>query len=254
MRSDYSQLAANRFKYNGKEEQVTGDLKYLDYGARMYDCGVGRWFGMDPKAEKFYGMSPYCYVLNNLLLLIDPDGELPVVAIPVGGAFVIIGVMDMVAIGLGLVTSGVVLQNAFDRYNIEFTEDVADYWTTVLTSMSLIYVEEYRQNKEKEWQDRKDREAKDIWEQTLVNGQKSIEANFPTPTPDGNIDPDFNNKLNFTQKLILTSALIITAYQSCDENSQVSSVKETFRQNEKYSFWEAVKILWFGKSNNKNSK
>lgn len=87
-----------------------------------------------------------------------------------------------------------------------------------------------------------------------MNGQKSIEANFPTPTPDGNIDPDFNNKLNFTQKLILTSALIITAYQSCDENSQVPSVKETSQQNEKYSFWEAVKILWFGKSNNKNSK
>ena len=59
-----------------------------------------------------------------------------------------------------------------------------------------------------------------------MNGQKSIEANFPTPPPDGNIDPDFNNKLNFTQKLILTSALIITAYQSCDENSQVPSVKE----------------------------
>lgn len=58
-------------------------------------------------------------------------------AIPVVGAFVIIGVMDMVAIGLGLVTSGVVLQNAFDRYKIELTEDVADYWTTVLTSMSL---------------------------------------------------------------------------------------------------------------------
>lgn len=78
-------------------------------------------------------MSPYSYVLNNPLL------------------FVIIGVMDMVAIGLGLVTSGVVLQNAFDRYKIELTENVADYWTTVLTSMSLIYVEEYRQNKEKEW-------------------------------------------------------------------------------------------------------
>ena len=38
-RSDYSQLAANRFKYNGKEEQVTGNLGFLDYGARMYDRG-----------------------------------------------------------------------------------------------------------------------------------------------------------------------------------------------------------------------
>ena len=35
-RSDYPQLAANRFKYNGKEEQVTGDLDWLDCGASMY--------------------------------------------------------------------------------------------------------------------------------------------------------------------------------------------------------------------------
>ena len=44
VRSDYPQLAANRFKYNGKEEQVTGDLEWLDYGARMYDSGLGGWF------------------------------------------------------------------------------------------------------------------------------------------------------------------------------------------------------------------
>ncbi|WP_065220603.1 MULTISPECIES: hypothetical protein [Butyricimonas] len=31
-RMDYPQQAANRFKYNGKEELVTGDLGYLDYG------------------------------------------------------------------------------------------------------------------------------------------------------------------------------------------------------------------------------
>ena len=42
-RSDYPQLTANRYKYNGKEEQVTGDLEYLDYGARMYDSGMRRW-------------------------------------------------------------------------------------------------------------------------------------------------------------------------------------------------------------------
>ncbi|MBS7200249.1 MAG: RHS repeat protein, partial [Bacteroidales bacterium] len=52
-RSDYPQLAVNRYKYNGKEEQVTGDLGYLDYGARMYDSGLGRWFGVDPLSENY---------------------------------------------------------------------------------------------------------------------------------------------------------------------------------------------------------
>ncbi len=34
----------NRYGYNGKEEQTTGDLEYLDYGARMYDATVGMWY------------------------------------------------------------------------------------------------------------------------------------------------------------------------------------------------------------------
>ena len=73
-RSDYSQLAANRFKYNGKEEQVTGDLKYLDYGARMYDSGLGRWFNIDPHVESYYAWSSFSYVGDNPLKYIDPTG------------------------------------------------------------------------------------------------------------------------------------------------------------------------------------
>ena len=65
VRSDYPQLAANRFKYNGKEEQVTGNLEWLDYGARMYDCGLGRWFGVDPFQESFISLSPYNYCSGN---------------------------------------------------------------------------------------------------------------------------------------------------------------------------------------------
>ncbi len=41
VRSDYAQ-STNRWKYNGKELQTTRDLGYLDYGARMYDAGLGR--------------------------------------------------------------------------------------------------------------------------------------------------------------------------------------------------------------------
>ena len=32
----------NRFKFNGKEKQTTGNLGLLDYGARMYDSKVAR--------------------------------------------------------------------------------------------------------------------------------------------------------------------------------------------------------------------
>ena len=74
VRSDYPQLAVNRYKYNGKEEQVTGDLGFLDYGARMYDSGLGRWFGVDPFQESFISLSPYNYCSGNPMVFIDPNG------------------------------------------------------------------------------------------------------------------------------------------------------------------------------------
>lgn len=73
VRSDYA-LSTNRWKYNGKELQVTGDLGFLDYGARMYDMSVGRWFGMDPLAEEYVGLSGYVFSGNNPLILVDRNG------------------------------------------------------------------------------------------------------------------------------------------------------------------------------------
>ena len=64
----------NRFKFNGKEEQTTGNLQYLDYGARMYDANIGRWMVQDPLAEQMYGITPYRFSLNNPVVYIDPDG------------------------------------------------------------------------------------------------------------------------------------------------------------------------------------
>ncbi|MBR5597667.1 MAG: hypothetical protein IKW30_09715, partial [Lachnospiraceae bacterium] len=46
----------NRHKFNGKEEQTTGSLGYLDYGARMYDPQTARWLTQDPLAEKMYSL------------------------------------------------------------------------------------------------------------------------------------------------------------------------------------------------------
>ena len=73
-RSDYPQLAANRFKYNGKEEQVTGGLGYLDYGMRMGDLALGRWFTMDPLSENYLSQSPYHFSGNNPVINVDANG------------------------------------------------------------------------------------------------------------------------------------------------------------------------------------
>ena len=71
----YAALPGNNHKFNGKEEQTTANIDYLDYGARMYDNVTGRWGTPDPLAEKYKSMSPYNYCLNNPVMFVDPDGR-----------------------------------------------------------------------------------------------------------------------------------------------------------------------------------
>jgi RHS repeat-associated protein len=64
----------NRWLYNGKERQTTGNVGFFDYGARMYDPEIARWTTVDPLAEKYYSWTPYVYVGNNPVRFIDPTG------------------------------------------------------------------------------------------------------------------------------------------------------------------------------------
>jgi len=65
-------FAGNRYRFNGKELQVTGQLGLLDYGARMYDPALARWQGCDPAMQM---ANPFVFSGNNPVVNVDEDGQ-----------------------------------------------------------------------------------------------------------------------------------------------------------------------------------
>lgn len=77
---------ANSFTYGygGKEHQEEAGIAWIDFGSRNYEAELGRWFNLDPQAERYNGISPYAAMANNPIFFSDPNGEELFTAVIIG--------------------------------------------------------------------------------------------------------------------------------------------------------------------------
>ncbi|TFF38509.1 SpvB/TcaC N-terminal domain-containing protein [Mucilaginibacter psychrotolerans] len=61
------------YLFNAKEKDTETGLYY--YGARYYNPQQSQWISVDPMVDKYPALSPYNYVLNNPVKLVDPGGK-----------------------------------------------------------------------------------------------------------------------------------------------------------------------------------
>jgi len=85
---------ASKNKFTGKERDDDLGLNLDYFGARYYDWLRGQWISVDPLSLKHPNVSPYAYVLNNPMILIDPDGQQVYAAGPAGRHVVINSVVQ----------------------------------------------------------------------------------------------------------------------------------------------------------------
>ncbi len=66
----------DRYKFTGHELDSDAGIDLSYAGARYLDSEIGSWLSIDPMVDKYPGLSPYNYTMNNPLNLVDPDGRM----------------------------------------------------------------------------------------------------------------------------------------------------------------------------------
>ena len=70
-----SNSSVNGFNGMRKDNEINVSGGSYDFGARMYDSRLGRWWAVDALYKKYESFSPYNFCLNNPIINTDPDGN-----------------------------------------------------------------------------------------------------------------------------------------------------------------------------------
>lgn len=70
-----------RYGFTGheKESDLAEGIYTTQY--RLYDARVARWLSVDPLFEKYVGMSLYNYCMLNPVMMVDEEGNIPILVI-----------------------------------------------------------------------------------------------------------------------------------------------------------------------------
>ena len=73
-------ISGYRYGFGGheKDDEIKGSGNHLSFGDYGYDPRTGRRWNVDPKFNEIAGISPYAYALDNPIVYVDKDGELPI--------------------------------------------------------------------------------------------------------------------------------------------------------------------------------
>ena len=76
MLSPDANIPRYRYFFNGQEadNEVYGNGAVLGYEFRQYDARIGRWWNIDPMADKYPGVSPYAFTANRVVDGIELEG------------------------------------------------------------------------------------------------------------------------------------------------------------------------------------
>jgi RHS repeat-associated protein len=66
-----------RYGFQGQEgdDEISGSANSIDFGNRMYDPRLGKFFSLDAFASKYPSTSPYAFVVNNPIGNIEMGGD-----------------------------------------------------------------------------------------------------------------------------------------------------------------------------------